>query len=73
MKVPFENWHSAFAAACEEKISKYAGVAEALRPKGYHAFVDAIIVGSLGASDSANDDILPNLQWYGLDAAPDML
>lgn len=65
--VPFENQHSAFAVTRKEKINKYAVVAEALRAKGYRVSIKAVITGSLGAWNLANEAILCDLRivrWY---------
>ena len=56
--VAFENRYDAFTRARQEKISKYEPIIEQYRDKGWTALQDAIVVGSLGSWDPANERTL---------------
>lgn len=55
---PFENGDNAFEKARLAKIYHYEQEVQAYEKLGYKCFVDAIIVGSLGSYDRANDGLL---------------
>ena len=56
--VPFENRYGALVAARQAKIDKYEPLVTELREKGFSVEMDALVVGSLGAWDPANERIL---------------
>ena len=60
--VPFENRRVAFTSKREEKLNKYAPLAQQLRQQGYRVNVEAFLVGSLGAWDIQNQRTLDLLQ-----------
>jgi len=55
---PFDSSDVAFYEARCHKIGKYAGIEDYYRARGYSVVNDALIVGSLGAWDPRNDDLL---------------
>ena len=59
--IPFDNRMGAFEEARRAKEEKYAGLAEALHTRYSTVEVDAIVVGSLGSWDPANDRIMKRL------------
>nr|XP_034184632.1 uncharacterized protein T26G10.4-like [Osmia lignaria] len=60
--VPFENTMQAIADARLEKINKYKDLADSLRGRGYKVYLDAFIVGALGAWDPGNEFLLELLR-----------
>ncbi|XP_046684394.1 uncharacterized protein LOC124370148 [Homalodisca vitripennis] len=59
--VPYEDGWQSVTTARERKVEKYAPVARLLSAGGYRTTVDAFVVGSLGAWDSANWTTLSRL------------
>ncbi|GFY43446.1 reverse transcriptase domain-containing protein, partial [Trichonephila inaurata madagascariensis] len=59
--VAFEDRYESLAAARQAKILKYQPILESLRAAGEPAYLDAIVVGSLGSWDPANDTVLLRL------------
>ncbi|GFT83413.1 c2H2-type domain-containing protein [Nephila pilipes] len=59
--VAFEDRLKSLASARQSKIDKYLPIVEHLRREGKTAHVDAIVVGSLGSWDPANDDALAQI------------
>ena len=59
--VPFENGIEAFRNARTVKEQKYNNLASELSVNGLKARVEAVIVGSLGSWDSANDKVISRL------------
>ncbi|XP_046683273.1 uncharacterized protein LOC124369322 [Homalodisca vitripennis] len=59
--VPYEDGWRAIEAARERKLDTYGPLARMLTAGGYRTSVDAFIVGSLGAWDSANWGTLARL------------
>ena len=55
---PYEQNDEAFYEARVRKITKYAPIEDHYKSQGYTVFNDALIVGSLGAWDPRNDDLL---------------
>ncbi|XP_046144138.1 uncharacterized protein LOC123988371 [Osmia bicornis bicornis] len=60
--VPFENTMQAIADARFEKINKYQQLADSLKGRGYKVYLDAFIVGALGAWDPGNEFLLELLR-----------
>ena len=60
--VPFENTYEALALARLTKIQKYQPIADEYTARGYTVELDAIVVGSLGSWDPANERILQILR-----------
>lgn len=60
--VPFESRQAAFSKKREEKLQKYAPLAQQLRQQGFRVHVAAFLVGSLGAYDLNNQHTLDLLQ-----------
>ncbi|KAJ8865481.1 hypothetical protein PR048_033774 [Dryococelus australis] len=60
--VPFDNRYVALEWARREKVLKYQVVLDQLRMRGFQADVEAIVVGSLGSWDPANDKVLRRLR-----------
>ncbi|XP_075723841.1 uncharacterized protein LOC142765922 [Rhipicephalus microplus] len=58
---PFENTPEAFSNARNDKLAKYEPVAAYLRRRYQRVTVAAVIVGTLGARDAANDQVLRRL------------
>ena len=58
---PFENRYMALEQARQRKKDKYAPLADHLRGLGYTVILDALVVGSLGCWDPANDKVLSHL------------
>ncbi|GFT06814.1 reverse transcriptase domain-containing protein [Nephila pilipes] len=58
---PFEDQPESLSAARQHKIEKYLPIVEHLRREGETAFVDAIVVGSLGSWDPSNDAVLARM------------
>ncbi|XP_052132567.1 uncharacterized protein LOC127752068 [Frankliniella occidentalis] len=58
---PFENRYIAFEEARQRKKDKYAPIADYLRGLGFTVICDALVVGSLGCWDPANDKVLSHL------------
>ncbi|GFT40865.1 c2H2-type domain-containing protein, partial [Nephila pilipes] len=56
--VPFEDRPESLSTARQHKIDKYLPIVEHLRREGKSAFVDAVVVGSLGSWDPSNDAVL---------------
>lgn len=56
--VPFENRYESFREARREKVRKYRQLADELRAKGFTVYLDALIVGTLGSWDPANEQVL---------------
>ena len=56
--VVFENKYSQFQGARQQKIDKYLPLADSFRARGWNVHLDAIIVGSLGSWDPANEAAL---------------
>ncbi|XP_075723824.1 uncharacterized protein LOC142765905 [Rhipicephalus microplus] len=61
---PFENTPDAFENARNAKMGHYEPVAAFLRHQYQGVTVDAVIVGALGAWDSANDRVLRRICPY---------
>lgn len=59
--IPFENGAHAFLEARTAKKTKYRACADEYRANGYRTSVDALVVGSLGGWDIANDPVLRSL------------
>lgn len=55
---PFDNKYQAFLTKRTEKKEKYAHLVEFLVGKGYTVHIDALLVGSLGSWDPANEPVL---------------
>ncbi|KAK3925231.1 hypothetical protein KUF71_002617 [Frankliniella fusca] len=58
---PFENRYVAFEEARQRKRDKYAPLADYLQGLGLTVVCDALVVGSLGCWDPANDKVLTHL------------
>ena len=56
--VPFENRYEALVAARQAKMEKYEPLVLELTEKGFNVEMDALVVGSLGAWDPANERTL---------------
>ena len=56
--VPFENRYEALEAARLAKMDKYEPLVKELTEKGFEVEMDALVVGSLGAWDPANERTL---------------
>ena len=56
--VPFENRYEALVAARQAKMEKYEPLVSELTEKGFNVEMDAMVVGSLGAWDPANERTL---------------
>ncbi len=56
--VIFENRYSEFQRARQQKIDKYTPLADSFRTRGWNVSLDAIVVGSLGSWDPANEPAL---------------
>ncbi|GFR11922.1 retrovirus-related Pol polyprotein from type-2 retrotransposable element R2DM [Trichonephila clavata] len=56
--VAFEDRYDSLVTALNNKVTKYQPILESLRAAGGPAFLDAIVVGSLGSWDPANDSVL---------------
>ena len=56
--VVFENNYSQFQGARQQKIDKYLPLADSFRARGWNVHLDAVIVGSLGSWDPANEAAL---------------
>ena len=56
--VVFENRYEAFEQARQGKIDKYTNLANHFREQGWNVALEAVIVGSLGAWDPANETSL---------------
>ncbi|GFX66014.1 reverse transcriptase domain-containing protein [Trichonephila clavipes] len=59
--VAFDDRYKSLVAARNAKILKYQPILESLRAAGKPAYLDAIVVGSLGSWDPANDTVLLRL------------
>ncbi|GFV08514.1 retrovirus-related Pol polyprotein from type-2 retrotransposable element R2DM [Trichonephila clavipes] len=59
--VAFEDRYDSLVAARNAKLLKYQPILESLRAAGKPAYLDAIVVGSLGSWDPANDTVLLRL------------
>ncbi|GFQ86954.1 reverse transcriptase domain-containing protein [Trichonephila clavata] len=59
--VAFEDRYDSLVTARNNKVTKYQPILESLRATGEPAFLDAIVVGSLGSWDPANDSVLLRL------------
>ena len=59
--IPFENRPRAFELAREEKLTKYGPLAAELEDQGFNVYLNALIVGSLGGWDPANEGVLRRL------------
>lgn len=59
--VPFENGLVALEEARQRKIDKDSDLAKELSMNGCSASVEAIVVGSLGASDKSNERVVRRL------------
>ena len=53
--IPFENRYQTMEVARQAMIEKYKPLVDELREKGYTVDLDAIVVGSLGSWDPANE------------------
>jgi hypothetical protein len=56
--VIFENRYSEFQRARQQKIDKYTPLADSFRARGWNVSLDAVVVGSLGSWDPANEPAL---------------
>ncbi|XP_034245774.1 uncharacterized protein T26G10.4-like [Thrips palmi] len=52
---PFENRRQALAVASEAKMTKYAGLQDALRQQGFTCSMGVVAVGALGTWDANNE------------------
>ncbi|GFV96090.1 reverse transcriptase domain-containing protein [Trichonephila clavipes] len=59
--VAFEDRYDSLVAARNAKLLKYQPILESLRAAGKPVYLDAIVVGSLGSWDPANDTVLLRL------------
>ena len=61
LKKSFKSSETAFETARADKVRKYTPLSDWFTSLGYSASVSVFVVGSLGAWDSENDDILHSL------------
>ncbi|KAK3927015.1 Retrovirus-related Pol polyprotein from type-1 retrotransposable element R2 [Frankliniella fusca] len=55
---PFDNRYTAMEEKRLEKVQKYLPFATALNDQGFDTVVDAVVVGSLGSWDPANESAM---------------
>ena len=60
--IPFENRYQTMEVARQAMIEKYKPLVDELREKGYTVDLDAIVVGSLGSWDPANERVLRTIK-----------
>jgi hypothetical protein len=59
--VPYENGPDAFAAARRRKVEKYSELKRLLESRFRTVSIEAVVVGSLGSWDRANDKVVARL------------
>jgi len=60
--ITFENRYVAFEKIRQEKVRKYTAIADLFRDRGWEVNLDAVVVGSLGSWDPANERSLKLLR-----------